>query len=121
MYAWRKFVCQCFVIYLVSQDAAYYKIPENPSSIDLILRNKSRNSQKFCFIETGLSKFHGMVITVMKTPFKKLKPKVINYRDFKSFENKLFWENLLYELSNAALEENADGFEEFIEMCQKKL
>ena len=39
--------------------------------------------------------------------------------DNKSLENKLLREELLYELSNAALEENADGFEEFIELCHK--
>ena len=40
-----------------------------------------------------------MVLTVMKTSFDRLKPRVINYRDYKSFENKLFREDLLYELS----------------------
>ena len=44
-------------------------------------------------------------------PFEKLKARVL----YKSFENKLFPEKLLYELSNATLEENANGFEEFIE------
>ena len=45
----------------------------------------------------------------------------INYRDYKSFENKLFREELVFELSNSTLEENANGFEEFIEICQKTL
>ena len=62
-----------------------------------------------------------MVVTVMKTSFERLKPRVINYRDYKSFENKLFREDLLYELSKTALEENADGFQEFREICQKTL
>ena len=62
-----------------------------------------------------------MVVTVMKTSFERLKPKVINYRDYKSFENKLFREELLSELSNSTLEENANGLEEFTEMCQKTL
>ena len=44
----------------------------------------------------------------------------INYRDNKSFENKLFREEL-FELSNSTLEENANGFEGFIEICQKTL
>ena len=62
-----------------------------------------------------------MVVTVMKTSFERLKPKVINYRDSKSFQNKLFQEELLFELSNSTLEENANGLEEFTEMCQKTL
>ena len=53
----------------------------------------------------------------MKTSLEQLKPSVINYRDYKSLENKFFREELLYELSNATLEENANGFEEFIKIC----
>ena len=56
-----------------------------------------------------------MVVTVMKTSFERLKPRVINYRDYKSFENKIFRE----ELQNATLEKNTDGFKEFIEIFQK--
>ena len=57
----------------------------------------------------------------MKTSFERLKPSVINYRDYKSFENKLFREELSFELSNLTLEENAEGLEDFIEICQKTL
>ena len=62
-----------------------------------------------------------MVVTVMKTFFEKLKPRVINYRDYKSFKNKLFQEELLFELSNSTLEENADGLEECSLKYVKKL
>ena len=55
-----------------------------------------------------------MVVTVMKTSFERLKPRVINHRD-----EFLFREELLFEVSNSTLEENADGLEEFIEICQK--
>ena len=62
-----------------------------------------------------------MVVTVMKTFFEKLKPRVIYYRDYKSFKNKLFREELLFELSNSTLEENADGLEECSLKYVKKL
>ena len=57
----------------------------------------------------------------MKTSFERLKPRVINYKDYKSFEDNLFREELLFELSNSTLEQNADRLEQFIEMCQKAL
>ena len=44
----------------------------------------------------------------------------MNYRDYKSFENQLLPQFSLI-LSHATLEENADGFQEFIETCQKTL
>ena len=62
-----------------------------------------------------------MVVSAMKTSFERLKPRVINYRDHKSFENKLFREELLFELSTSTSEENADDLEEFIKICQKTL
>ena len=59
-----------------------------------------------------------MVVTIMKTPLERLKPRVINYKDYKSFKNKVFREELLYKVMNATLEENANCFEEFIEFIQ---
>ena len=111
--------CNKFGLESLIKDATCYKNPENPSTIELILTNNPRRFQTSYVIETGLSDFHRMVLTTMKTSFERLKPRVINYRDYKSFENKLFREELLFELSNSALEKNADGFQEFIEIYQK--
>ena len=36
-------------------------------------------------VETGLSDFHKMTVTVLKTAFKKSLPKIITYRDYKKF------------------------------------
>ena len=66
--AWN-FVCQDFVIHL---DATCYKNPENSGSIDLILTNNPLSFQYSCVIETGLSDFHRMVVTVMETSFERL-------------------------------------------------
>ena len=48
-----------------------FKNPEKPSCIDLILTNCPRSFQNSCTIETGLSDFHKLVVTVMKTTYKK--------------------------------------------------
>ena len=52
----------------------------------------------------------------MKRSFERLKPRFINYRDYKSCKSKIFWEGLLFEL-----EEYVDGFEKFTEICQKTI
>ena len=41
-------------------------------------------------IETGLSDYHKMTITVMKSVFKKLPPHLMTYRDYKRFNVNLF-------------------------------
>ena len=74
--------------------AICYKNPENPSIIGLTLINNPRSFLNSCVIKTNLSDFHRIVVTAMKTSFERLEPRVINYRDYKSFENKLFREEL---------------------------
>ena len=71
-----------------------FKNLDNPSRIYLILTNCSRSFQNSGAIETGLSDFHKLVVTVMKTTFKKSKPKIITYRSYKSFSNDRFREAL---------------------------
>ena len=76
---------------LISEPTCY-KNPEEPTSTDLILTNSSSSFQNSCAIETGLSDFHKMAITVMKTTFQKLKPKLIYYQDYIRFSNDKFRE-----------------------------
>ena len=52
-------------------------------------------------METGLPDFHRMTATVMKGIFEKLQSRVVNYRDYKYFENVRFRADLLSELSKA--------------------
>ena len=92
-----------------------YKNPNNPSCIDLILTNSPRSFQSSCAIETGLSDFHKMIVTVMKESFQKLKPRVISYRNYNSFSNQCYREDLLKELSNENFE--SDTIEKFLEIC----
>ena len=48
-----------------------FKKPKNPSYIDLALTHKQEMFLKAKTVETGLSDFHNMVISVFKTSFKK--------------------------------------------------
>ena len=82
------------------------KNPENPSCIDMILTNKPRSFQSTCVIETGLSDFHRMTVSVLKTHFCKLAPKVVTYRDFKKFENERFMDFLKLTLNSEDVEYN---------------
>ena len=62
-----------------------FKNPENPTCIDLILTNTSRRFPNSSVFETGLPDFHKLTIAVLKQYFPKLKPKVVNYRDYENF------------------------------------
>ena len=47
-----------------------------------------------CVIETELSDFYRMTLSVLKMHFRKQPPKFISYRDFKKFENERFMDSL---------------------------
>ena len=87
-----------------------YKNPENPTYIDLILTNHPLSFQNSCVLETGLSDFHKMTVTIMKASFQRLQPRIINYRDYRRFQNDVFREELLSELLNVNIGENEEGF-----------
>ena len=53
--------------------------------------------------------------------FQKLQPKVINYRDYKHFNNERFRDDLLSETSNSYLEFYNNSFDGFFNMCQSTL
>ena len=57
-----------------------FKNAENPSCIDLFITNSYLSFQKTTTVTTGLSDFHKMTVTIMKTTFPTVKPKVISYR-----------------------------------------
>ena len=64
-----------------------YKNPTNPSFDDRTITNKPRSFQISCTFETGLSDFHKITLTVLKSSLGKQKPKVLNYRNYKFFNN----------------------------------
>ena len=75
-----------------------FKIPDHPSCKDLILTNIQKSFQNSTIIETGLSDFHKLTVTILKSYFKKQKPKELIYRDFKNFSNQQFRTELVKEL-----------------------
>ena len=78
-----------------------YKSIDNPSCIDLFLTNTRPCFQNTTTVETGLSDFHKMALTVMKTTFPKAQPKTIYYRDYKNFDLTKFRAELREELKKS--------------------
>ena len=87
----------------------------------LILTNNPNSFQNSGVIETGLSDFHKMTVTVMKTTFEKLKPNIIHYRDYRKFSNDKFRENLISRLSTENIRVDYNGMEKFSQICMKTL
>ena len=116
-----KTFCDSYSLTSLIKQPTCYKNPLHPKCIDLILTNVPRSFQTTCVIETGLSDFHLMTLTVMRKRFKKLKARVINYRSYKHFWNEVFRENLLGKLSQQKFVNNDYGFEKFRNITLKTL
>ena len=98
-----------------------YKNPENPSCIDFILTKNPKCFQSSCVVEAGLSDFHRMTVTVMKTTFKKFQPRIIHYRVYKSVQNDRYRDGLTHKLSNIVSENNNIRLNEFLSICMHTL
>ena len=95
-----------------------FKSIDNPSCIDLFLSN-SYHFQNTTTIAIGLSDFHKMAVTVIKTPFPEDKPKVIQYRDYKHFLLENFHIELKISLQNEIVETYAKFEKIFLESFDK--
>ena len=68
------------------QQKTCFKSTNNPSCIDLFVTNSPRSFQKTITFSSGLSDFHKMIWTVLKSIFPKVRPKQIVHRKFKNFD-----------------------------------
>ena len=96
-----------------------YKNANKPSCIDVTLAKSQRSFQSCYAIETVLFDFDRMTVTLMKTSFWKLKPKVINYRNYKRFCNESYRNELVTEFSKPNFEKNSS--EKFPDVWNKVL
>ena len=76
--------CNVYSLFTLVTDPKCFK---NPYNINLFLTNCLRSFQNTVTIETGISDFYKMIITVIKVFYKKHKPKFIQYPTKKSFHH----------------------------------
>ena len=114
-----KSFCRSYNLTSMINKPTCYKNPDIPSCIELILTNCPRSFQNSCVIERGLSDFHKMVVTVMKTTYRKLEPRIIY--DFKYFCNNSFKESLQKAISPNLGVGCDEIYESFAAPCNKIL
>ena len=85
-----KSFCENYNLKSLIKQPISYKNPNKPTCIDLILINGPRMFQGTCATKTGLSDFHPVMVTVIRKSFKKIRPRVINYRSSREFSNETF-------------------------------
>ena len=86
--------CGLYNLKNMIKEPTCYKSLENPLCIDLIFTNRYNSFQNTSVIESGLSDFHKLTITVLKTFYKKHPPRIVTYRDYKHFSQLFFRKEL---------------------------
>ena len=111
---WKLYECFCerYSLSNLIQEQTCYKNPANPRCIALFLTISHRSFQNPSVVETGVSDFHRMIVTVFKTRFQRLPPEKRNYRDYSNFDNGMFWACLFNNLSK----EDVRNLEKFIKV-----
>ena len=77
------------------------------------LSNKTSSFQLPSATETGLSYYHKIITTCMKATICRLKPKVISYRNYKTFDERNFLSDIQqehFECKSSDVNENYDNF-----------
>ena len=95
--------CELYQLKSLIKTPTCFKSAENPSCIDLMLTNRPHNFQHSQTIEIGLSDFHLLTVTVLKTSFRKKPPKVVRYRDYKYYSRTKFQNDLNFSLAGIDL------------------
>ena len=72
------------------KDPTCFENSENLSCIDVTLTSNPYSVQNSSVIETGLSNFQKMIVTVKKATYQKLKPKIVLYKDYIKFSEDVF-------------------------------
>ena len=105
---------------LVKEPTCFKNIDKS-SCVDLILTNKPSYFQTTTAVETGISDFHKFTLTIIKSTLHKLKPKIFHYRNYKTFDNKTFRIDLLFEISKKGFQNiNSAEFEHLFLMTLNK-
>ena len=84
----------------LNKEPTCFKNVNKPSCIDLFLTNNSKCFEDCLTLETGLSDFNELIVTIMKTKHERISPKIVNYKDYKNFDTKTFKDRLKLTLKN---------------------
>ena len=79
---------------LIKQPTSFKNL-ENLTRIDHILTNHPKSFHSPSVLETGLSDFHKLTLTVLKSFHAKHKPEIIQYRNFNNFDDVSFRADIL--------------------------
>ena len=96
-----KNICQIYGCTNIVKDKTCFRSPVNPTCVDLMITNRPKSFQESEVIETWLSDFHKMSLTVMKVFYNNRKS--FN-RKYKDFSNEAFFSHVSFGTFNSTVD-----------------
>ena len=90
-------LCDTFSLTNIINGKTCFKAQKG-TSIDVLLTNRPRSFHKMGIFETGFSDHHKLVVSVFRSYFLRIPPKIIEYRNYKIFNETVFLHYLDQEL-----------------------
>ena len=79
-----KDFCETYGMKHLIIEPTCFKNAQNPTCIDLIMTNSPKSFQHSHCIETGISDYHNLTVTMLTGHYRKLAPIKIKYRNYKN-------------------------------------
>ena len=90
-------LCDTFSLTNIINGKTCFKAQKG-TSIDVLLTNRPRSFHKTGIFETGFSDHHKLIVSVFRSYFLRIPPKIIEYRNYKIFNETVFLHYLDQEL-----------------------
>ena len=112
-----KDFCDIYSFKRLIKERTQYKNHINQECIDLIPANRQDSFRNYCVIDTGLSNFHKMGVTVLRSYFLKAEPKTIMDRDYNKFSISKF-----RSITNTRIQNSSNtSLSSFMHVCKEAL
>ena len=79
-----KYFCNLYPLTSLINKPICWKNPSKASFVDLILKDRPKYFQDSTTIETRQSNFNEILVTILKTTFRKLKPNITGNRKYEN-------------------------------------
>ena len=99
--------CEIYEAKRIINQSTCCKNPTNPSCIDLFLTNSPYSFQKSTAVETDLSDFYYLIVTVIKSYSPKRTPNIVTYRKYTNFDKGKFIDEISFNLRKQNLQKLA--------------
>ena len=89
-----KDICESYGLKHLITEPTCFKNAQNPTCIALIMTHSPKSFPNPLCVETSISEYHRLTVTVLKGRYRKLVPIKVKYRNYKKIDLRVFQQGL---------------------------